>query len=516
MSEEYLVLLDTDRIKNYIFATNKLKEIRGASSILDELNKEETKRLFNSLDGKKIFLAGGSGKIKFKDKDNAKTFVQELKKLYHTKTNDQASISTATIPYTKSDFENVIYLGEKKLRQKKDSKYLRFQPLTNNYFKICESTGLLPAEIISIDDGRLISQASQDKRQHEKDHESVFFGKFKQFFDDPVNTKLRDNYKNYWRPLFSQEIKKLLPEDFNDIGELSSNYIGLIYADGNRMGQRLQELKDEGPYKRFSDAIEKATQHSIFDSIIKNELKMEKFKFPFEILLLGGDDLILVVPANKAVEIAIEFCKTFKKLTKQYLDDLSEQFPEGISISAGVVIAHDKYPIHRMIDHAEQLLKSAKSLSNKNRAAEICSIDFMVVKGSLLNELTEIRKTELSYSSDDNIGSKEDIKLYYRPYKIEDIQKLIDSIRKFKKCDFPRNKLISLYHSMYRGKYQAMLDAFNVLSRLSQGDGNSKDVLIEFWKKDWGLDFFPWKHDNGDYRTPLLDLIELYDFIDEK
>src|SRR5260370_6032781 len=36
-----LVALDTDHIKQYVFATDKLKEIRGASSILDRLNRRE-------------------------------------------------------------------------------------------------------------------------------------------------------------------------------------------------------------------------------------------------------------------------------------------------------------------------------------------------------------------------------------------------------------------------------------------------------------------------------------------
>ena len=38
---EWSVLsFDTDRIKKYIFATSKLKEIRGASALLDSLNRE--------------------------------------------------------------------------------------------------------------------------------------------------------------------------------------------------------------------------------------------------------------------------------------------------------------------------------------------------------------------------------------------------------------------------------------------------------------------------------------------
>jgi hypothetical protein len=34
-----LVALDTDHIKEYVFGTDKLKEIRGASSLLDYLNR---------------------------------------------------------------------------------------------------------------------------------------------------------------------------------------------------------------------------------------------------------------------------------------------------------------------------------------------------------------------------------------------------------------------------------------------------------------------------------------------
>ena len=36
MSEEYLICFDTDRIKEYVFATDKLREVRGASWLLTE------------------------------------------------------------------------------------------------------------------------------------------------------------------------------------------------------------------------------------------------------------------------------------------------------------------------------------------------------------------------------------------------------------------------------------------------------------------------------------------------
>jgi len=45
-----LISFDTDRIKEYVFATGDLKEIRGASGILDELNRKETERVIKSID----------------------------------------------------------------------------------------------------------------------------------------------------------------------------------------------------------------------------------------------------------------------------------------------------------------------------------------------------------------------------------------------------------------------------------------------------------------------------------
>ena len=40
--ESFLVSFDTDRIKEYVFATDKLREIRGASYLLTQLNESQT------------------------------------------------------------------------------------------------------------------------------------------------------------------------------------------------------------------------------------------------------------------------------------------------------------------------------------------------------------------------------------------------------------------------------------------------------------------------------------------
>jgi hypothetical protein len=57
--QNWLVSVDTDQIKNYIFSTNRLKEIRGASSLLRELDNKRKEWInkvvpeFNEKDGKR-------------------------------------------------------------------------------------------------------------------------------------------------------------------------------------------------------------------------------------------------------------------------------------------------------------------------------------------------------------------------------------------------------------------------------------------------------------------------------
>ncbi|RLC76109.1 MAG: hypothetical protein DRI61_13855, partial [Chloroflexi bacterium] len=64
MSEKvWLVSFDTDRIKDYVFATSDLKKIRGASALLEELNKEKTlgkiREIYPDLPDEYIIVGGG-------------------------------------------------------------------------------------------------------------------------------------------------------------------------------------------------------------------------------------------------------------------------------------------------------------------------------------------------------------------------------------------------------------------------------------------------------------------------
>ncbi|MDR4497174.1 MAG: hypothetical protein MRK02_04505 [Candidatus Scalindua sp.] len=490
-----LVLLDTDRIHDFVFATNKLKEIRGASAILNELNLERTYELMKGR-GEKIFLGGGSGKLIFGDISHAHDFCRDLEEMYKSSTAGEASITTAIVPYddsTEAMFMESLYRGEKELRKNKDFKYQPFQLLSDHYFKVCESSGIFPAEIIETGDNKLISAACSKKREIADEGKNSFFEEFVMFVKKSENTSLGERIeRNNWHTILSNDLKKLLPGEINSLASISDGYIGLIYADGNRMGQRLQNISNIEEYTTFSDRILVSTKSAIFEALAIN-LNMSD-QFPFEILLLGGDDLLVIVPADKAIAVAIDFCDNFRVKSKE------------VSMSAGVVIAHANYPIHQMIDYGKQLLKSAKKKGSKNQNNVENYIDFMVIKNSVHDTVPDIRENNLEYESEDGYR----LRLFQRPYTTDSLGSLIKKISRLKnEGKFPRSRLKQMYKSLFRGKNQAMLDYCLLLSRLDK-DTSRKVMMDDFFA--W-CDLFPWlKRDDG-LETPFLDLIELYDYI---
>jgi hypothetical protein len=93
-----LVAFDTDHIKSYVFGTDRLKEIRGASALLDDLNRKEMLRIakeFYSKDKMRdIYLNGGSGLfLLMVGKEEAHEFGKHVRKGFEEATRGGASVT---------------------------------------------------------------------------------------------------------------------------------------------------------------------------------------------------------------------------------------------------------------------------------------------------------------------------------------------------------------------------------------------------------------------------------------
>ena len=80
---KFIVAIETVKIKEFLFSTNKLKVIRGASYLLDYLNQEVKKLLKNdNRINEKDIIYVGAGNAKFfverENKEEAEKVVKEI------------------------------------------------------------------------------------------------------------------------------------------------------------------------------------------------------------------------------------------------------------------------------------------------------------------------------------------------------------------------------------------------------------------------------------------------------
>ncbi len=89
--KQYLVVFGVPSIKKFVFGTDPLKEIRGASALLDDLNRVQTREYLEKTcrvpKDDIIFLGGGAGQfILSGDKKTVENALKNLEKMYSEQT----------------------------------------------------------------------------------------------------------------------------------------------------------------------------------------------------------------------------------------------------------------------------------------------------------------------------------------------------------------------------------------------------------------------------------------------
>ncbi len=473
MTLEYLVSLDMKGIHDYIFGTNKLREIRGASVLLDRLNRETPlNELCSGKYGQQgqdwipIVLGGGNIKVLFRDKAKTEKFKNFLEVSFRKQTFGSKVSVTVSEKNGDNDKQWLKRIGREIQREK----FLRGeqnQIMACSFFKACKACGLYPAEH---PDTRIKKIRYICKSCYKKIEES-------------------EKYKNLeiYKELSKTRNELKLPREFSEIGKESKpeGYMGFIYADANRMGEYLSKIKTFNDLENFSADIHKSNLDATVSAISNN---FDSNYLPVQVILAGGDDLILALPADKAIDVAIDFCGNFNI-------NLSHR---EISTSAAIVICHDSLPIKNILDVAESLLKNAKLESRNNGGGTY--IDFIVTSGSALEDPILKRERELTIR-DSGVH-----RVTKRPYSHEDIKILRDNVKALKKNNFPKNKLRMLYECLFSGHDRSMLDAYYFKTRLSERHRELMNGLK--------LDLFPWQQKElSEYTTIIADIVELYEFI---
>ena len=126
-------------------------------------------------------------------------------------------------------------------------------------------------------------------------------------------------------PLYEPPVMPVRPQDFNVFREFThgKESLGLIYADGNGIGQAIEKLETLQELKNFAQTIDDAVFKAMRDAIKRHLPPMQQNKFPFDVLLIGGDDIVMVTPADKALQVATTLAERFHSYTESEVYALS-------------------------------------------------------------------------------------------------------------------------------------------------------------------------------------------------
>ena len=615
-----LVSIETVKIKDFIFSTNKLKLIRGASYLLDYMNQVEVPRILKkygleykthelvnkiyninddkeflekvdeeidkAIDKRILYIGAGNAKFLVEDKDKAEKICKEIKEVYKA----LAPSAKVVTEYYEMKENEEMWTAIDELAQKTAEKKSEGFPMLNidlPFVAKCDLSGTEPA-VVSL------KNLKDDLENIEIHRSGEGSDNDKQVEDTKTairNVIKKDNMKiSEESAVKIKYSNKMIKDDVNEIGfysiikkalnydihlnteiddySVGDSFIGFVYSDGDGLGDFLKNVKKvyttEEEYlkfmRKFSVILDRNTKY-VLKEVIKEMYEKGKFvkKKPIlkdgkfvkdekgenieksvigEFLIVGGDDVCAVFPADLAIEISYEFQKQFEEKMKKFTEIENEKNkkknPENITSSCGVVIAKNKTPMFQLFEQGLKLQKSAKAKryqENKNREGEVRTgyIDFQVIGNEGNVNIKEYRKKWYNkFNKEDKNKGK--LHVSRRPYSIsgseknkeykdvsESIKKLIDQVKKLKTKNFPNTKIRYIYDLKKddtKTDNEKIMESINILSKMSTEE---IQVLNELWgiKDKMNLSF---ENENKnekfkEFFDNIFDVLEIYDFI---
>ncbi|MCX7664011.1 MAG: hypothetical protein N2112_00535 [Gemmataceae bacterium] len=515
-----LVLIETSGNQAFIFATNKLRENVGASELTFQVGTQFVRYAVKAAGGSlpsdnrnpttypeisgqnpiEIILAtSGKALLLVQNKELGQKIVHSvtLKALKEAPGLEVRGVVSRDFDFDKEGLHRLI--GEvhrdfEKVRSKLPGPAARFQRLP--IIAECASSGL-PASVYD----SLGSEPSMRSR--------VIMAK---------REVAQDGLKRI-RNLVGEKYR--LPYSTTEIEDLGCDWLAIVHADGNGLGQvflkfdQVANTQSNRDYitklRSFSLALDECTERAFCRSL--DVIRLRRDRLPIVPLVLGGDDLTVVCDGRQALQFTKKFIECFEEETSKH-PNVKSILSKGLSSCAGVAIVKPHFPFHAGYELAEELLKSAKKIAKKDehgkkREHPLSTIDYHILYDASGPDLERIRR-ELTLDNGKTL-------LIGRPYIIsknqgpqnrhwDDLVKRIHAVQaqneEGDKRLLPNSMLHELRESLYLGRevaesrlalvrqrYQPHINPLLVGNNLfwSEGEQHRTGLLdaidtAEFWK----------------------------------
>ncbi|SOE24068.1 hypothetical protein SAMN06298216_4439 [Spirosomataceae bacterium TFI 002] len=427
---DYIYGLTVQGIQSYIFATNNLREIIGGSEIVQAVCTdwfdEFLSKPINSVSANGLKLQNAAGNIKYITSiDGAKNIYKGFGEFINNK--------APGLPFSQAIAPSLETL-EVALSAQRNIPQHHFDLGHMSRF-LARVTGDLAVNMKE-DDQTKEGFANYKKKRDSIDAEN--FQKFKMSYDAKDRLCNKANIKEKW-----------LAHDFEDMAKGGKhNWLSLIHIDGNGMGKHIMALADKFKNdqaqrsnaikdfaQKFSDCTERAFMHAFNTTFDKEFLKTEngikklkdsKKEIPFRPLILGGDDVTVILRADFAIQFVQAFLVKFEELTQNdfkgnFIVEENGQLQDKFTACAGIAFVKAKFPFHYTTHLAEELCSAAKEESERKKSALL----FHKVSDSFITNYEELKKRELTIHK----GKPNEMGISKKYYDLDD---LVDFLKKTK------------------------------------------------------------------------------------
>lgn len=336
----YLYGASVQGIQNFIFQTNELKDIVGASELVAQICTQLFRETVGEPYRDEALIIGAAGNVRyyFDDLETCAKTVCDFPRRVMIEA-PGITISQAVVEMT-GDFRDSVNELEEKLRSQRNQP----QPsltLGALGMKRSNKTGLPLVAPEGQDKSVDMTTAAKRRYIH-----ALSLAK-KSFYGTDSDKKVDADRYPY-------DIAKLT--DKND-------WIAIVHADGNSLGQIVQRIGgDMAQYRSFSQLLDEATERAANAAFEKLGVR-EGDSYPLRPVVLGGDDMTVIIRGSLAIAYAQEFIRQFEYHTGQ--EELGQIVHSAtglpyLTACAGVAFIKSSYPFHYGYKLAEDLCGAAK------------------------------------------------------------------------------------------------------------------------------------------------------------
>lgn len=393
---------EAQSIQSWIMASGKLREMVGASELVDALCPGRSTEVAKLVDGQDRieFSRNGGGAFYAFSTDEA--LLARFASLWSVVVQQHAPGLAFTLVDGQGPTRRQAFLDALSKVHVARSRQSIPYPLATPVTELDPRTGLAAVAVL---DERPVDAATQSKRRQERGHTVAdLFAGARGTARWPRVMEAGDLPESSDIPVFP----------FAD----ERRHVAVVHADGNGLGQVLMALgeslgdRDETfirDFSAFSDALKEATRKAAAEAMEPLLPAAVDAVVPARPLVLGGDDLTVLVRADHALSFTERFLKSFESHTTaafaRLRKELDVALPEKLTACAGIAYVNAKFPFVVAHGVAESLCAEAKRQAKALDAEQIpAGIALHRVHGSVTEDWSEIVESEIAvYDADDNV-----------------------------------------------------------------------------------------------------------------